>query len=676
MTTACHSVLEKLKDAGLRFKLQNLWTIISNLSTKYRKRLVLLCRAQEVILHDPFNLLAIQTGFGSVPDQYDTDCDYQEFLKLVTDHQSWIRSPIFSSIMLDMCRSTPLRVSEVKDQKLASWGKEIAICESGEGFLHLDYTCWFDPTECHRPIMAGVPPNPAMAFRIYQSLVEWKQRLSGKLLYPRMSRKQVSMTTVREWERFTGREWVLEEASGGVEMTQETLERVYHENDVELEGACEIRQKWYKSGVVPRTYFAQGGTAYRLSKYVQEIGSLLVETLETTHPISRLNPARIRLKSPAHYLRIYDLKTFTSNHWECKHFVARLGEWCLGTMVNIVDAVEGVKLVDLGELILEYNSAMNNTPEYSMERIDSEFFERPAYHHRAGFLGVYGNINFSTYLHGASLLMIVQNMNEANVAGDDAHYSEEHGMEDVSDRVIEANGLLEPTKVFASDQIGAVCLKRGVVQIEDRVLPKLMLIFPSFSNIGEVFGYFPPQFPTTQTTKKERKSKVGTEIYRFFRALSVSNITQDLDSVHDLLNAVYDSVGLPKYGSLPPYGETLVPVLPDDPITLTEISPLELLLRNHFSGGAILPRVLDIGDIDESRDPVLIPGYSWSGSATRKLKYLEVLGYVVKEEQSEALWGLPAYNRIIDVFSGIGIKIYTYTCIADVPDHLLALPHI
>lgn len=624
-------------------------------------------------MNDPYNLLAIQTGFGGTPDQYDSDRDYQEFSRFVSEHQSMIRSPILSSVILDMCRSAPLRQTEIIEQKWASWGKEVSICESGEESLHLDYTCWFDPDQCSRPIMAGVPPNPSMALRIHRSLTEWRQKVSGKLLYPRMSRKQVSLTTVREWERLFGRDWVIREEDGGVEMTQETLERVYHQEGVEVEGSCEIRQKWYKSGVVPRTYFAQGGTSYRHSKYIQEIGGMLVETLETTHPISRLNPARIRLKSPTSYLRIYDLKTFTSNHWECKHFVARLGEWCHGTMVNIVDAVEGVMRVDLGDLILDYNTHMNYTPSYSMERIDDSFSEVEAHHNRAGFLGVYGNINFSTYLHGASLLMIVQSEMEANVAGDDAHYSEEHGEEDIADRVIAANGLLEPTKVFMSDQIGAVCLKRGVVQVDSRVLPKIMLIFPSFSNIGEIFGFCPPQFPRLHSNKKERRSKVGNELYRFFRALSVSNITQDLDTVHDLLAAVYDSIGLPRHGSLPPYGDILVPVLPDDPITLTQITPLELLLRNHFSGGVILPRFLQPEDLNESTDPVLVPGSSWWGSSTRKLRYLETLGYVEKEEQHEALWGLDAYNRIMDVFAGNGVKVYQYTCLLDVPDHLMSL---
>jgi len=663
------------RDKHLSTRLNNAWELISSFDTRQRKRLVLLCRAQEVVFNDPHNLLSIQSGLCGSPDDYASDVEQKTFFNFVSKHRDWIKSPIFSSILLDMCRSTPLRGPEVERQKLASWGKEISTCERGEDPLHLDYSCWFDEGKFDRALVAGTPPNPAIALRIQRSLREWRQKTQGKLLFPRMSRKQVSLATVREWERLFGREWVTSENDGGIEFTQETIEQVHHLDGVQLDGPCEIRQKWYKSGVVPRTYFAQGGTAYQKSKYIQGIAGDLTETLMTTHPISRLNPARIRLRDPSCYLRIYDLKAFTSNHWECKHFVERLGQWCLGTTVYVVDPVSGVLPADLGVLILDYNASCNRFPEYSLERIDEQFSEVTEFHNRAGFLGVYGNINFSTYLHGASLLMIVQSEDEANVAGDDAHYCEVPGFEDVSDAIISANGLLEASKVFRSDQVGAVCLKRGLIQVEQQCLPKPMLVFPSFSNIGELFGYRPPQFPISKLTKTERRSKVGTEVFRFLRAVFAARIDDDLESALDLLRAVYLSASFPQHGSLPPYGDILVPVLPDDHFALLTISPLDFLLRNHFSGGAVLPRYLEDDEDNGSLDLDLVSGSTWSGTTTRKLKYLEVLGYVGKEEVTEVLWGIQAYNRIVEIFGRERRKLYLWTCIQDVPVHLAEIPN-
>jgi hypothetical protein len=263
--------------------------------------------------------------------------------------------------------------------------------------------------------------------------------------------------------------------------------------------------------------------------------------------------------------------------------------------------------------------------------------------------------------------MLLQSEEEANVAGDDAHYCELSGYEDVADRVIAANGLLEPTKTFRSDQIGAVCLKRGLVQIEERCFPKVMLVFPSFSNIGEFFGYHAPQFTYPNMPRTKLISKVGAELYRFLRALYVSGIETHLDEVYDLLKAIYESARFPKHGSLPPYGDTLIPVLPDAAIGLSQISPLEFLLRNHFSSGVVAPKIIRPEDSDPSEDSILISGGCWSSRSTRGLRYLEVLEYVVKEEQQEVLWGMEAYERLVDVFNSNGAKMYTFSCIRDVP---------
>jgi hypothetical protein len=268
----------------------------------------------------------------------------------------------------------------------------------------------------------------------------------------------------------------------------------------------------------------------------------------------------------------------------------------------------------------------------------------------------------------------ISNEDEANVAGDDAHYCEVPGFEDVADRVILANGILEPTKVFRSDQIGAVCLKRGVTQIGRMCLPKLMLVFPSFSNIGELFGYRTPQFTYSSKTESNPRSKVGAELFRFLRALSTSGISNHLDEVYDLLNAIYESARFPKVGSLPPYGDILIPVLPDASYALLSITPLDFLLRNHFSSGVVAPKIIMSSDSDEVEHPVLVSGGTWISCSTKKLRYLEVLEYVSKTMVNEVLWGLDAYQRLVDVYTNRGLELYEYLCIRDVPEFLESIP--
>jgi hypothetical protein len=655
-------------------RLSTCWKILSTFTIRQRKHVILLCRAQAIVTLDPFNLLCIQTNLVQSPVQH-PDPSYTRYFNFVINHRDLIESPTLSSILLDMCRSAPMSKTDVKDAKLASWGKEISICESPDVGPHLRFRCWFDPNHFNDQILPDVPPNPRMASIIHSALVRWRSKLQEKILYPRMSRKMISHATKREYERIFGREWVVEEDDGGVEMTQETLEKVYHEFGVELEGPCEIRQKWYTSGITPRTYFASGGTAYQKSKYIQEPASDLTAELSTTHPISRLNPARIQLRSSSHYLRIYDLTGFTSNHWECKYFLDELANFCYGFKTTIVDANEGLVQVDIGLLISEYNQSMNYRAEYSLERICDEFADVFEFHNRAGFLGVYGNINFSTFLHGASLLMVTHDTDEANVAGDDAHYCELPGHESTADRVIDANGYLEPTKTFRSDQVGAVCLKRGLIQVEASILPKIMLIFPSFANIGQLFGYSALQFSKKQMSGRDKLKVVGTELFRFFRGVFLSGIMSDLDIVIDIIRAIYHSASLPMLGSLPPFGDILIPACPARPSDLLDLSPLDVLLHYHFNDGVVLPKYIQDGEQDGSTDPPLYNGGQWYGTSSQKLRYLEVLEYVVKDEQTEILFGMAAYQRVVDVFSNVGRKEYLFHCIRDVPDFLISLPN-
>jgi len=574
-----------------------------------------------------------------------------------------------------MCRSAPLTTLEITETKWASWGKEIAVCERHERDLNFNYDCWFSQGDYTKPLVYGVPANPKMAQRIHAALVDWKRLICKRVLYPRMSRKSVSRSTVRDWESIFGRSWESDQQKGGVQMTQETIERIHHRHAVVLDGCCEVRQAWTKSQITPRTYFASGGYAYHRSKYIQEMAGLLTEQLDTTHPISRLNPARIRLKDNNQYLRIYDLTAFTSNHWECKHFLDRLALWCADDTVSIVDPLEGPVTVSLGDLISDYNQSLNYHAEYSLERIDESFDGVLEYHNQAGFLGIYGNINFSTFVHGASLLMGVEDEDEANVAGDDAHYSETYGNEYVTDNIILSNGLFEYTKLFRGDEIGAVCLKRGLDQIEGRIYPRKMLVFPSFSNLGLLFGYTSPQFPPNHNLGKSPLDVVGTELFRFLRGVFLSEVREDLDVTLDLLQAIYMSAHLPRYGELPPYGSRLIPALPDASAGLISISPLELLLHHHFTGGAILPKFVQGDDVDGSLSPDWVAGNSWCGSMSKKIRYLDVLGYINSEKVTEALWGIDAYNRIIDVYSGYGSQEYEISVLEDVPDFLELLPN-
>jgi hypothetical protein len=480
------------------------------------------------------------------------------------------------------------------------------------------------------------------------------------------------LDTVRDYELKFNEKW-----EGNTQFDQVFVENLYHHYNIKLAGVAEIRQVWTKAHNTPRTYFAAGGTTYQASKYIQGIANILTSTLRTVDPRFRTNPARILLDGDDTYLRIYDLTGFTSNHSECKYFLNELANWCYGTPVNVVDVREGVVQHDLGDLISNYNLTCNHNASFSYEKIDKSLRYGYGSHTRAGFLGVYGNISFSTYLHGACLLMSLFGEDQANVAGDDAHYVQYRGYEYYNDIFILANGTFEESKVFTSDQEGAVCLKRSVARVGDRVIPKPMIIFPSFATLGASFGFVSPQFtpPKYQQSRSLQVSIAANDIFRFLTHYYRAGDITDAATVYDVMKAYYKISRFPLYGVLPPYGEMLIPALPDTPEGLLEVSPLKLLLQNHFTGTACVPRCLSPGMVDESKGLVdIYEGLVWIGSSSKKLNLIESLGYIVKEVEYEMLMGLDAYNALIGMYEGPSFRAYRYHCLMDVPITLATLP--
>lgn len=656
-------------NTAFRDRIQNIWNQITDLPPTQRKALVLLCRAQHVPGAGVISLLSKQTYLD--PASLEHSNEFVGYWRIVRDHKDWIEHHVMSSLVLDMCRSAPVSPSEIALAKIKSWGKEISILEGTERSRSMNFRVWFDPLWHNEPFIPSVEPNPRMASFIHSILVRWRSQQTQKLQYPRISRKLASRSTIREWENIYGRGFVVAEEEGGVEFTQADMERSYHFDGIRLGGGCEIRQKWYRSGTAPRTYFAQGGTSFHLSKYIQGMANDLVNMMDTTNYVSRLNPTRIRLEEGS-YLRIYDLSSFTSNHHEAKYFVDHLADFCQGYDMEVFDGQEGVISVDMGELIRDYNR-MNQHPDYSLERVDQIYEDLESYHNIAGFLGVYGNLMFSTFVHGGSLLQLLESLDQGNVAGDDAHYACEPGMEDVGTRIIRANGVVEPSKEFDTREEGSVCLKRGIIQMEGTLFQKIMIIWPSFSILGSLFGYTPPHLPPEKKNRDEVKSMVGTELLRFLRTIFVAQISDGLNDVLTFLQSLYSEAGFPVQGSLPQYHHRglLIPVLPSTPEEMLHESPIRHLVRIQYSGGVVLPRRLrEVLDDDLQQPRILSIGSEWTGPSSGYLKYLEMLGYLQSEKTFSFYMDTEGFNLLVKEFEDPSPSVYVWSVLMAIPESL------
>jgi hypothetical protein len=649
----------------------NVWNDISLLPFKFRKAIVLLCRAQCVPELFATTPLAIQ-AYGSLLTDIGKNTDHgRRFVALPSKIKDLVESPLYSGLILDICRSAPMERSMIMEQRMKSWGKEIAACEGVPLHTRINYRPFFDEDAFNEPILPYLPPNPDMARHVHYTLRRWRKQLEFSLIYPRMSRKQQSRSTRRHWEELEGRRWVGVK-EGGVEFTQEVIEKYYHDTGIHLQGVCEVRQKWYKSGISPRTYFCQGGTTYEASKYLQEAFSKLADELICTNHVSRLNPVRINLEGDrANYLRIWDLTSFTSNHHECKHFIEGLAGFCYGTMVRIVDSREGVLDADLGVLLSNYNKICNFSPEYSLEILDEVFVGVTLVHHIAGFLGVYGNIASSAFLHGATVLQTCTGTDRLNVAGDDGHKCETPGLEDLTLEAIRANGIVERSKEFSTQDEGAVCLKRGIIQIDQSLIQKLMIVWPSFHSLGSILWYQAPQFQPFEGSNQDARDMVGTEILRFLQHIFACGELENVDSVLRFLYMFYLEANLPEYGELPQCGgQALIPILPRQPRDLFDMAPLQKLIRARYNGGALVNSRIarHLASDEEAFEPYA--GYEWSGVSSRKVSFLRSLGYISSDPIKKFVYGESGLQELLDDFDLSMLSLYNHTVISDIPPYL------
>jgi hypothetical protein len=632
-----------------------LWDTLSFTDNAVRKPLVLICRAMYIPKIGEISRIAAQSGFMSPTTLNPT-------ISFVTNtFRHLILSPLWAGLVIDICRCAPYESSMVTNRiKKEAWGKEISVLESRPLPPSFNYQVWLDPSRHHEQFHWEIPANPRMARYIHNLLVQWRQQQCSKLHYPRMSRKQCSYDTQRNWEASTGESW--SKRDRGYEFSQVTTMRYYSDTGIRLRGVNEIRQKWYRSGIAPRTYFAMGADAFFLSCHIQGMMTDLVNICPVTNHVSRLNPNRVILE-PGEYLRIWDLSSFTSNHVEQKWFIRALADWCRGYTVELVDPVLGIVEEDLGEYLDAYN-AVNWEFPYSLERVLGEKWV--AVHNVAGFLGVYGNLMSCTFVHGGSVLQTCQDADRVNVAGDDGHKAEVPGDGDTTTAVIRGNGVVEPSKEFATYEEGSVCLKRPVVQIGQSIFQRHFVVWPSLALIGEYGGYRANHYQQEQRSRSEWRSAVALEVLRFLDSIYWTGQLEGAERVVDFLRNLYEKVGLPPEGSVPQCGGSyLCPRLPATIEELYEDVPLRRVLVRNYRGTAILPYRMNVEDGDEPKEWDL--GYEWQGNSDRRLTFMEKMGWVEKTSHTVLYLGEEGLERLLKEYFDPGDKVYTFCIVDHVP---------
>lgn len=518
-------------------------------------------------------------------------------------------------------------------------------------------------------IHPSVSPNPRQAAMVHQLIDQWILALEKKeYILPHMTTKLCSKATQHAVaERYP--EYLTFEEEGA---TQPDLEFLYMTYDDKFEGSpCEVKQRWYTSGVVPRTYYAAGAHAYHRSKYVRNALNLLCDFLPPTERYSRVNPHRIVLSSPTSHAVIYDLTSFTSNMHEQRHFLSHLAMYARGRKVRILDSVEGILEVDLGDLLDEYNE-LNTEPTYSSSKLLGP--DLVLTHHTAGFLGVYGNLASCTFLHGAVVSQLVSTCSQLGVAGDDGLVESEDDF--TTFFVIRLLGLMEESKCYSTDEIGSqVYLKRPTRQVLNRIFSDSFALYSMLEHLADEDDrrFFPKP-----RSRNERRGSLSSSIVAYLRSLTRVLLTnEEKEKVYAFLTSVYDHASLPIEGHIPQLHTDHHPGLGRVSFAVPTLSmdsigrePLEFTIKSLYSGVAVLPeRTTEEIKLDSG---VLYAGSVFQATSSALLSYYRKLGFVEMEQADVVVIGEDGLNALLRMYSPMRtLSVYTVTVLKDVPDHLL-----
>jgi hypothetical protein len=481
-------------------------------------------------------------------------------LQTLLDHSDTnldeVFSPVVRGVVIAYLSAYDLSPEQEVVVRVQSLMKEIDVMRGNrkDTYVPIDFFPLFrySADTWNEPIYPNFPINHTARkyyHGVFSGFKSWIKH--DTIIYPRISSKLV---TSRAQDEISAKHFSIVQAE---EASFAELERIYVITGTHMEGPCELRQRWYLNGQVPRSYFVCGPTAYKVSKYMRKPLNKLCDQAASTNFQKRVDVSRLRYKD-GDLIAMYDYTSFTSNMGIQVDFLRQLSSFMSGTLIYIADGRDGMVLRDFGEMLREYVSEANDFPEWyynGTESIVTDYVER---HRVAGFLGVLGNISSCTFLHGMLLSQFLNDPKNFSCAGDDALFFTRM-MEELK-AIIESMsiaGILNWDKVHIITTLSreALYLKRGLVVNDDEFLEESTLSLDDYVQ--------PPSFIYLMHGRlsRFREHALSREI---LTRLSVSSLTgfalsiarfdlssSDMVIVRGLLEKIFTDLKLPREGNLP-----------------------------------------------------------------------------------------------------------------------------
>jgi len=657
--------------------------VMEQLSLKHRSNLIKACQGQFVpSIPSPLRtLLDEEVTFRNPSEgpEFITTLLYNIF-----DHfQLYPDEPCQSAILLDLLRGCPAVAEDFRSFKADGWTKEIVLSQTPNNeHYNFDYFFQLNTSGPFHPL---VPDNFPARVKIVKRFQMFKDQFVqyNPILYPRYAHKNMSFSTRRAYEKSTNIDLENTPIFG-----QDDWIRHYHDTGEMLEGSVEMRQKWYPSGAKPRTYFAQGGTCYQHSRYLQDFFTNLTNAFPPTNHKTRLDPDRLNMGSEdgAHFL-VYDMSNFTSNMAAQRSFCDSLASFFVGVEVRIFDEFYGVLQRDLGEMLMEYNEHCVFAPVLNQERvpIDLRTLEEDYVHERASMLGIYGNLMTCTVAHFLIVAPVLEDpFSEDNTAGDDGIILFFLYTYFTVLTVLSLVGSFAIDKTFNSDDPGCVCLKRPLVEVVDFGVPRHVhlrdnIVPPNLSMATSyLYGYnLDPRYTIFYSLDEMpvavRISVVGKDLLRFLWSAYSMNYSTGLvtDVFMGYRRLTHSITGINPVtgGSV----EGLPYTWPIDPTTYDFLVHDPYLVYAWFSTrycsvfDTVESAPYESGSLSEVGDTVECNSEPW-------LKMMETLGYVEKEAVQMVLFGQAVVDFLYTLLrqhNTLPPVVYRYVVLKDIPDILV-----
>jgi len=455
---------------------------------------------------------------------------------------------------------------------------------------------------------------------------------------------------------------------------QDNWQSTYHRFGVKLDGASEIRQKWYPAQAKPRTYYAMGGIAYNACRHLQDFFSDLINAFIPTHHIHRLRPDRlflstIRDNGPIHY-RIYDLSSFTSNFREQRFFMQYLADFFRDVQIEIVDEKFGLLSVDLGDMLDQYNQDCVEGPLISIERFDEEMVGMPFEHGTASLLGIFGNLMSCTVAHYFIMSALVVNEDEINIAGDDGIVPEDEYNSALTFDAISLVGSCALEKTFRGDEEAVICLKRPFVENPPRahtlhniIPPSVVTAFLLLGGRDRRYQRFDEDLPANK-----KVSIIGKDLLRFLRSAHIRKY-EDVGAlsaiVHNFRLLIETRQSRKIYPSTPQTNGYIWPIDPKE-YEFDNISPAHVLVVYRCPIKILTRLYRRIREPDCSSFEV---GSVFQANMSPKMKLLLSLGYLVGELETVELTEYQVVIHYSNILSGRTRHpcVYNFTVSQDLP---------